>query len=112
MPLLAHLVEQLLELIAQRLLSLRQVAHAVLVALLALLLALLPALARLVLLTALPLLAALVLTLLEGLVAQFLLLAGQVAELVHHRLHLVVDIVLLLPLLHCAAGCRASTASG
>jgi hypothetical protein len=78
---LAHLLEQLLELIAKRLLPLLQVAHGILIALLAALalLALLATLALLVLLAALTrlaALAALILTLLEGLVAQLLLLAG------------------------------------
>ena len=67
---LAQFLQQLVELLAQRLLVLAQFAHLVAVALLALL-ALLAAL-----------LAALVLALAEGAVAQLLLLADHVAELV------------------------------
>jgi hypothetical protein len=72
---LAHLLEQFLELIAKRLLPLLQVAHGILIALLALLAAL-ALLVLLAALTGLAALAALILTLLEGLVAQLLLLAG------------------------------------
>jgi len=66
-----------------------QVAHAVLVTLLALL-TLLAALAALALLTAL---AALILALLEGLVAQLLLTADHVAELVELAHHVVVTVL-------------------
>ncbi len=89
---LAQLLEQLVELLAQRLLLIAQLAHALLalplLAFLALLagllalLALLTLLAFLTALAALPLLAALVLALLEGAVAQLLLAADHVAELV------------------------------
>jgi hypothetical protein len=75
--LLAQLLHQLLELIAQRLLILAELAH--LIALLALL-ALLAALA----------VAPLVLALLERAIAQLLLLADHVAELVERRHHVVV----------------------
>src|SRR5204862_7058052 len=85
-PFLAHLLEQLAEAIAQRLLVLAQIAELILVALLALL-TLLALLAALTLLAAL---AALILTLAEGAVAQLLLLADHVAELVEHRHHVVV----------------------
>src|SRR5262249_27721681 len=69
---LSQLLLQLLETIAQRLLILLQVAHA------------------LVALFAAHAVAARVLALLEGLVAQLLLLADHVAELVERLLHLVV----------------------
>src|SRR6476646_8831831 len=90
--LLAQLFHQLLELVAQTLLVLPQVAH--LVALLALL-ALLP---FLTLLTALPPLAVtpLVLALLERLVAQLLLLADHVAELIERGHHVVVAVAIHL----------------
>ena len=84
---LAQFLHQLLELIAQLLLLLLQVAH------------LLLALTLLALLTARA--AAHVLTLLEGLVAQLLLLADHVAELVQ-RHHVVVAVVAV----HLLAGTR------
>ena len=80
--LLAQFLEQLAELLAQRLLVLAQIAHLVAVALLALL-------------TLLTALAALILALLEGAVAQLLLPLDHLAELVEHRLHVVVAIALL-----------------
>src|SRR4029077_12856925 len=92
--LLAQLLHQFLELIAQRLLILAQLAH--LVALLALLtlLALLAALSALPALAVVPL----VLTLLEGAVAQLLLFADHVPELIQRRHHVVIAIsVHLLP---------------
>jgi len=92
---LVELFDQLVELIAQRLLLLRKVAHAVLVALLALL-TLLTALAALTLLPAL--LPTLILTLLERTVAQLLLPPDHIAqliELVHH-------VVVAVPALHLA----------
>src|SRR5262249_596558 len=85
--------------VAQRLLVLLQVAES--------LLTLLPLLALLTLLTLLPLLsalaallAALVLALLERLVAQLLLLADHVAELVERRHHVVVVLAVLAGLRH------------
>src|ERR1700730_1902106 len=93
---LAHLFHQLVELVAQRLLVLPQLAELVRIALL-ILLALLTALATL---SALALLIALlVLPLLEGLVAQVLLLADHVAKLVQRR-HVVIAVVALLRLRH------------
>src|SRR5262249_37441977 len=86
---LAQFLHQLLELIAQALLALAQLAH--LVALLPLL-TLLTSLPRL---AALPALAALVLALLEGAIAQLLLLTDHVAELVERRHHVVVAVHLL-----------------
>src|SRR5262249_49617041 len=85
---LAQLLHQLVELIAQSLLLLGEVAHAIL-ALLALLplLALLTSLSLLAALSLSAALPALVLSLLEGTVAQLLLPPDQVAqliELVHH----------------------------
>src|SRR5262245_23868343 len=87
--LLAQLLHQLAQLVAQRLLVLAQLSH--LVALLALL-------TLLTLLAALPALAVapLVLTLLEGAVAQLLLLADHVAELVERRHHVVVAVAVHL----------------
>ena len=100
---LAQFLEQLIELLAQRLLLVAQVAHALLALLprlaLILLLArlvLLPLLTLLAFLAALALLAALVLALLEGAVAQLLLPADHVAELVERLVHLVVAVVALL----------------
>src|SRR5215831_387121 len=89
--LLAQLLHQLLELIAQRLLISAQLAHLVaLLALLALLtlFALLAALAALAALAVAPL----VLALLERAVAQLLLLADHVAELVERGHHVVVAV--------------------
>src|SRR6266446_6715277 len=88
--LLAQLLHQFLELIAQCLLILTQLAHLIA------LLALLPLLA---LLTALPALAiaSLVLALLERAIAQLLLLADHVAELVERRHHVIVAVIHLLP---------------
>src|SRR2546426_1039596 len=88
--LLAQLLHQFLELIAQCLLILAQLAHLIA------LLALLPLLA---LLTALPALAiaSLVLALLERAIAQLLLLADHVAELVERRHHVIVAVIHLLP---------------
>src|SRR5262245_46001642 len=88
--LLAQLLHQFLELIAQRLLILAQLAH--LIALLALLtlLALLAALSALAV-------APLVLALLERAIAQLLLLADHVAELVERGHHVVVAVIHLLP---------------
>src|SRR5262245_31111459 len=91
--LLAQLLHQFLELIAQRLLILAQFAH--LVALLALL-ALLTLLALLAALSALAV-APLVLALLERAIAQLLLLADHVAELVERRHHVIVAVIHLLP---------------
>src|SRR5207302_478097 len=102
---LLHLFQQLLELLAQRLLVLLQIVEGVLVAFLTLLtlltllallalLALLPALPPLAALALLALLAAaLVLAFAEGAVAQLLLLADHVAELVEHRHHVVVAVL-------------------
>jgi hypothetical protein len=80
---LAQLLHELFELVAQRALVLLQLAH--LVALLALL-------SLLALLAALSALATLVLTLLERAIAQLLLLADHVAKLVERRHHVVVAI--------------------
>src|SRR5215510_14701206 len=99
---LVELFDQLVEPVAQRLLLLRQVAHAVLVALLALL-ALLTLLSLLALLTALlatltlltALLPALILALLEGAVTQLLLALDQLAQLIELIHHLVVAIAIL-----------------
>src|SRR5215469_10279216 len=88
--LLAQFLHQFLELIAQCLLILAQLAHLIA------LLALLPLLA---LLTALPALAIapLVLALLERAIAQLLLLADHVTELVERRHHVIVAVIHLLP---------------
>src|SRR5262245_1932014 len=91
--LLAQLLHQFLELIAQRLLILAQLAH--LIALLALL-TLLTLLALLAALSALAV-APLVLALLERAIAQLLLLADHVAELVERGHHVVVAVIHLLP---------------
>src|SRR4029453_13351539 len=90
--LLAQLLHQLAQLLAQCLLVLAQLSHLVA------LLALLTFLALLTLLAALPALAVapLVLTLLEGAVAQLLLLADHVAELVERRHHVVVAVAVHL----------------
>src|SRR5215471_13018860 len=91
--LLAQLLHQFLELIAQCLLILAQLTHLIA------LLALLALLSLLALLTALPTLAitALVLALLERAIAQLLLLADHVAELVERRHHVIVAVIHLLP---------------
>src|SRR5262249_9214259 len=94
---LLHLLKEFLQLLAQRLLILAQFTESVRIAALALLrlLALLTALPWLTLLAALP--GLLVLALAEGLVAQLLLLADHVAELVEHRHHVVVAVLAVLP---------------
>jgi hypothetical protein len=83
---LLHLLKELLQLLTQRLLVLAQFTEGIRIALLALLalLPLLPALSSLTLLAAL-LPTPLVLALAVGLVAQLLLLADHVAELIEHR---------------------------
>ena len=86
-PALLQLFQQLLQLIAQRLLILPQFAELILIALLLALLTLLAVLA------ALAALAALILALPEGAVAQLLLLADHVAEFVERRHHVVVAVV-------------------
>ena len=93
---LAHLLQQLLQLLAQGLLVLPQFAELVRIALLALLplLALLAPAGRAG--RAALLVAPLVLALAEGLVAQVLLLADHVAELVERRHHVVVHVVAAL----------------
>jgi hypothetical protein len=118
---LLQLLKQLVELLLQRLLLLLQVGHALLA-----LLAFLALLGLLAALTTLPLLSALallVLTLLEGAVAQLLLLADHVAELVERVVLITIALLLaglrhlqvlqhLLKLLEQLAGGIASAGAG
>src|SRR5262249_31387995 len=80
-----HILEQFLQLVTQRLLVLTQLAHLV---------ALLSALALLALLTTLAALPTLILTLLEGPIAQLLLLAQHFAKIIEHGHHIVVHVAI------------------
>src|SRR5262249_39386169 len=94
---LLHLFNKLFQLLAQRLLFLAQLTERVRISLPALLplLPLLSALSALALLSAWP--SPLVLALAERLVAQLLLLANHVAELIEHRHHVVGHVLADLP---------------